>query len=185
MPLGSGWDVPAEVRGDLEYRWWRVGGNRTLNLVILSEAPFWYRGHFYKGRMIPCAGDNCKLCAEGVGAQLRFVLAAAEISTHSSGLIEIGQTVAREIRDLGVSRGQLRGLCVEFTKHSWHRQSRMEVSKIDREEGPWWRELDVPNVKKALWLCWQKVGIELEGFRIQNDEPSYETRFRRPDRVRS
>lgn len=164
MPAGEGWDVPAEVRGDLEFRWWRVSGNRLLTLLVLSETPLWYRGHYHRGSMVPCLGDGCKMCAEGIGAQLRYVVAAAECSSHRPGLMEVGQTVARELRDLAVRHDGMPGMVVEFTKYSLAKNSRMEIRLVEREESPWWREIDVPDIKLALRLQWEKIGYELPEF---------------------
>lgn len=182
MPQGLGWDVPAEVRGDLEFRWWRVSGNRVLVLVMLSDSPLWYRGHFYKGRMVPCFGEGCKLCADGVGAQLRYVVAAAETSTHRSGLLEVGNTVALELRDLDVRHQGLRGMVVEISKHSFSRQSRMELRYIEREEEQWWKEIDFPDIKTALYLGWQKAGYEVPDFEPKVEVPTSQPRFKPPSR---
>lgn len=182
MPQGLGWDVPQDVRGDLEYRWWRVSGNRVLVLLVLSEAPHWYRGHFYRGRMIPCLGEGCKVCAEKVGAQLRFVVAAADVGTHRSGLLEVGNTVALELRDLAVRHDGLKGLVVEISKHSFSRQSRMELKYVDREEPPWWREIDVPDIELALWLTWQKSGYDMPEIKPKITPASPGVRFVPPSR---
>ena len=184
MPQGEGWDVPQEVRGDLEFRWWRVAGNRILVLLCLSNEPVWYRGHFYKGRMVPCAGGGCKLCNDGVGAQLRYVVAAAEVATHRSGLLEVGHTVAQELRDLAVHNNGLRGVVMEISKHSFSRQCRMEIRPVVNTEGPWWREIDYPDPRTALYLGWQKAGYDVPEFAPVDapvrrvDEP------RRPDCMR-
>lgn len=180
MPTGQGWDVPPEVRGDIEFRWWKVYGNRNLTLVMLSEQPLWYRGHYYRHRMVPCFGDGCKLCAENVGGQLRYVVAAAEITTHRSGLLEVGDTVAKDLRDIAIRHNGMKGMIVEISKHTFSKQSRMEVSYIDREEPPWWREIDAPDIQKALYLGWQKAGYDVPEFEPRNEVPQSQPRFRRP-----
>lgn len=180
MPQGEGWDVPQDVKGDLEFRWWRVAGNRVLVLLCLSDSPVWYRGHFFKGRMVPCAGAGCRLCADGVGAQLRYVVAAAEVATHRSGLLEVGHTVALELRDLAVHHGGMRGMVLEISKHSFSRQSRMEVRPIDREEEPWWREIDYPDPKAALYFGWQKAGFDCPEFEPTESPVRKVDAFKRP-----
>lgn len=180
MPQGEGWDVPIEVKGDLEFRWWRVAGNRVLVLLCLSDSPIWYRGHFYKGRMVPCAGAGCRLCADGVGAQLRYVVAAAEVATHRSGLLEVGATVALELRDLAVRHGGMRGMVFEIQKHSFSRQSRMELRPCEDETSPWWREVDFPDPKSALFFGWQKAGFDVPDFQPNEKTTQKVDSFRRP-----
>lgn len=181
MPSGEGWDVPQEVRGDLEFRWFRVGGNRVLVLLCLSDRPVWYRGHYFKGRMVPCQGSGCRLCADGVGAQLRYVVACVEVSTHRSGLLEVGHTVATELRDLAVNHNGLRGLRFEISKHSFSKNSRMEIRPLSDDEGAWWREVDIPDPRTALYLGWQKAGYECPDLEPPT-EPTLKGRsFKRPE----
>lgn len=181
MPQGEGWDVPDEVRGDLEFRWFRVAGNRVLILLCLADSPVWYRGHFVKGRMLPCLGQGCKMCSEGVGAQLRYVLPCAERFTHRTGLIEFGHSVAVEVRDLGVRRGGMRGLVFEVSKHSYSKQSRMEVAAVADEAEPWWREVDYPDPKAALYFGWQKSGFDVPEFCPSGQVSLKIDEFRRPE----
>lgn len=157
---GKGWDVPPEADSIGDFRWWKLGGNRVLKLVIVSHEAFYYKGHYVGKRMIPCSGDNCALCAKGIGGQLRFVFAAAELDTHQMGLIELGRSVGLEIRDLVARHGQLRGMPIELSRLSYSRNSRMEVEYVDREIGNWWYELAVPDAKKALEATWLRQGKE-------------------------
>jgi len=125
-------------------------------------------------------GEGCLLCKDGVGAQLRFITAAAERATHIVGLLEVGQTVAREIREHSMAFGGLRGLCMEFTKHSFSKNSRMEVTVHEHTEPPWWRELAVPSIKKALYLGWAKKGISMPDLQMSEEDPVEDPRFVRP-----
>jgi len=181
MAFGSGWEVPESERGDLEYRWFRISGNRSLVLVMLSREPIWYRGHYDKGRMNPCLGDGCKLCSAKIGAQLRYVVAAAERSLHRVGLWEMGATVARDLRDLAIRRGELRGSVVEISKHSLSKHSRMEIRLVDQTEGPWWMEIDIPDIRRALYLTWQGQGYDIPDWDPDKLPPEVETkRFQPP-----
>jgi hypothetical protein len=180
MPSGNGWDVPDDVRGDIEFRWWRVPANRILVLVFLSEKPLWYKGHYLNSGMAPCFGDGCKLCEKGIGSQLRFVMAAAEISSHRTGLLEVGNTVATEIRDLAMHNGGLRGLTVEISKHSFSKRSRMEVKCVGRSDDVWWQETDYPDIQTALYLGWQKQGYETPEIPKKVEPVTEVPRFRRP-----
>ena len=180
MAHGEGWDVPQEIRGGVEFRWWRVTGNRVLVLTLLSESPVWYKGHYLSTGMAPCFGEGCKLCEQRVGAQLRFVVAGAEVTTHRSGLLEVGQTVATELRDLAVNHGGLKGMVIEISKHTFSKRSRMEIRYVSRQEEHWWKEIDVPDIRTALFLGWQKAGFNAPEFEPAPETPAAGPQFRRP-----
>ena len=137
--------------------------------------------------MLPCAGDGCKLCAEHIGAQLRYVVTAAEVSTHRVGLLEVGHTVAMDLRDLAVRCDGMRGMIVELSKHSFSRNSRMELRLVERVEGPWWREIEEPDRRLALHLCFEKGGHDLPEFSRPESTQDKVDRFkgRRPAAVSS
>ncbi len=161
MPIGSGWEVPAEDTPWSLFHWFRVSPRGDLVLVVLSEEVLWYAGHFLDGRMIPCLGRECEMCRQGIAGQVRYVFAAAEISTHRVGMMEVGRSVGDLIRDWVGRHGGLQGMVLEFSKHSHSKQSRTEVKYIDREESPWYRQAPVPDVKAALRLTWKKAGFAL------------------------
>lgn len=158
----DGWDVQDEAVGSTDFRWYKVRPGRPLHVVILSDSPSSYVGHFDKGRMHVCIGDDCRWCADQVGAQLRYCVAVAEVLTRRPGLLEVGRSVALEIRDAADRGGGLRGLSVVISKHSSSRHSRMEVEQCSESESTWWQKLTVPDVKKALFLTWEKDGIDME-----------------------
>lgn len=161
MPYGEGWDMPVQFEGWSDFHWWKVPANRILILVCLSEGPVWYSGHFLKGRMEPCYGDGCKACREGVGAQARYIFVCVEPLSRKVGLLEVSRSVALELREMAEGRGQLRGLTFEIGKHTRHKQSRMEVVGVPDAPGLNAGAFEVPDVKKALILTWEKAGFEV------------------------
>lgn len=161
MPIGEGWDVPAEEIPWSDHHWFRVSPRSSLVVVCLSEAPLWYSGHYVSGRMAPCTGEGCELCGEGIGGQVRYVFAAAEISTKRVGLLEVARGNGLLIRSWIPKRGYFKGMVLELSKHSHSKSSRTEVVYVDREEPPWYLALEVPAVKKALMLTWKKGGFKL------------------------
>jgi hypothetical protein len=159
MPIsGDGWDMPAASNAWNDFTWFKVPASRTLVLVMLSESPVWYAGHFWRQRMRPCQGENCKLCADGVGAQLRYVLVGMEVSIGTVGLIELSRTVALELRDLGDKYNGLRGLCVEIGKVSHSKNSRMSVVAHPGHEIIGWASKEMPDIRTALRNTWLKAG---------------------------
>jgi hypothetical protein len=158
--LGEGYEPEDGNAGWSDWHWFKVRGGRLLRLVVLSEKPVHYKGHFVKGRMQPCFGADCQLCAEGVGFQLRYVFAVVDISERRTGLIELSRSVALQIRDWEPRNEGLRGMELVLTKESFAKQSRMVVDYGTGCEVPWWRGLDVPDVAAALRSTWVKAGFE-------------------------
>lgn len=161
MALGSGWDPPAKELGWNDFTWWKVRPNRAMVLYVLSDQPVWYSGHFYRGRMQPCLGEDCKCCADGINAQLRYVIACAEPISGRAGLLEIGRSVALQLRDWAETRGKMRGLCFEITKYSGSKNSRMEINHIPNPVGFQYAHIPTPDITTALVATWQKAGMEI------------------------
>jgi hypothetical protein len=177
MPVGEGWDLPDGVSPWSDFHWFRVTGKNVLEVVVLSEVPSWYVGHFYGKRMVPCYGEGCRMCKDGVGAQVRYVLGCVEVSSKRIGLLEVGKSVGDMIRDWVGRRGQLRGMWLELSKHSFSKQSRMECAYVEKEAPVFTRSLQSPDVKGALRATWEKAGIELPaGFKKKREFPSLEGR---------
>jgi len=154
----EGWEPPAGVAGWSDFHWWKVPSGRILQLIIISDGPLGYSGHFARGRMKPCQGEGCQLCSEGVGVQLRYLLAGVEPATRRVGIWDMGRSVALEVRDLAVSQGGLRGLWIQVSHHSHSRQSRTEVVRITDTVPGWIRTMEIPNVSRALVETWRKAG---------------------------
>ena len=157
MAIGEGWELSAEAEQAQAFHWFRVSPRAALEVAVLSDAPVWYTGHFVEGRMWPCAGEGCRLCAEGIGTQVRFVLAVCELSTRRVGLLEMGRSNGLAVRDWCGRNGGLKGMVLEFYKHSKASTSRTEVSYIDRLPPPWVYAMPVPEVRKALVNTWVKA----------------------------
>lgn len=161
MPVGSGWEIPAEDTPWSQFHWFRVSPRGDLVLVVLSDEVLWYAGHFLEGRMCPCLGKECELCKQGIAGQVRYVFAAAEISSHRIGLMEVGRGVGELIRNWEPRHDGLRGMVLQFSKHSHAKQSRTEVTYVDRPQSPWYLQIAAPDVRTALRLTWKKAGFQL------------------------
>ena len=161
MPVGDGWDIPPEELPWSDHHWFRVSPRSSLVVVCLSEGPLWYTGHYISGRMAPCVGEGCELCGEGIGGQVRYVFACAEVSSKRAGLLEVGRNNGLLIRSWVPRHDGFRGMVLELMKHSHSRTSRTEVLYVDREEPPWYLALEVPDVKRALLMTWKKAGFRL------------------------
>lgn len=172
MGSWEGWDPPEGTQGWSDWHWWRVPVGKVLELIILSEKPLGYSGHFTKGRMGPCYGEGCKLCREGIGAQLRYIVGAVEVGTRRVGMWDMGRSVAMEVRDLAAGRGAVRGLCLDVSHYSRARQSRTELEVIACEVPGWVAGLECPDIRRALVETWRKGGFEIpEGYERDPDRP--------------
>ena len=154
----SGWDPPDGLQGWSDFHWWKVPSGRVLQLIIISDEPAGYCGHFHRGRMAPCQGEGCQLCREGVGVQLRYLFGAVEPSTRRVGIWDVGRSVALEVRDLARARGGLRGLWIVLSHHSHSRQSRTEIEVVLDPVPSWVKGVSCPNVVRALVETWRKAG---------------------------
>lgn len=177
---GSGWEPSGDSVASSDFRWYKVRPGKGLDVVVLSEEPLWYQGHYHQGRMHLCAGTDCRYCADQIGAQTRYCLAVAEVSTRRPGLLEMGRTVALEVRDLADRRGGLRGLRIFIAKHSNSRHSRMEVEQVSDTQEKWWMFLPVPDVKRALELTWEKDGVTLPRSAKETAKDEALRKFKRP-----
>lgn len=155
--VGVGWDVPDQVRDAIEFHWFHVGVGESLELVLLGREPGWYVGHYDRGRMRQCVREGCRLCAAGVGAQLRYVLPCASMASRRVGLMEVGRGVGEEIRDWARSRGGMRGMVVVFERAGRSKHARLDCRPVSGPIPPWTLSLEPPDVTWALRQTWQRI----------------------------
>lgn len=158
--IGDGYEPEDGRLGWSDWTWFKVRGNKLLRVIVLSETPVHYRGHYHKGRMNPCLSEDCKLCEEHVGEQMRYVFGVVEVTDRRIGLLEVGRSVALLIRDWEGRNDGLRGMELHLSKESYAKNSRMVVEYVASCEGPWWRNLEVPDVRGALVATWRKAGFD-------------------------
>ena len=161
MAVGEGWDVAPEDRPWSDFHWWKVPVRGCLVLALVGDKPLYYVGHYVEGRMWPCLGSECGLCKKVVGSQIRYVIGAVEVTTRRVGILEVGRSNGMLIRDWVAARGEMTGQVVELEKHSHARTSRTEVRRVDKEVGPWIYQVQVPDLRKALILTWQKANMPI------------------------
>jgi len=161
MAVGDGWDLPPGAEPWSDFHWFQASTREAIEVVILSSEPGWYTGHYVGGRMAPCQGRGCEFCGAGIGGQVRFVLAVAEMKTRRPGLMEFGRTNGRLIRDWIGRSGQLRGMILEVSKHGRSMQSRTELAYVEHVCPPWYLGIPVPDVQLALYLTWHRAGFQM------------------------
>ena len=161
MAVGEGWDVAPEDRPWSDFHWWKVPVRGILVLGLVGDQPLYYVGHYVDGRMWPCLGETCGMCKNSVGAQVRYVMGAAEVSTRRVGILEVGRGNGLLIRDWAQGRGGMWGLTIELEKHSHSRTSRTEVRLVSKEVGPWIHQVELPDLRRALILTWDKAKMPI------------------------
>lgn len=157
MPVGTGWEVPTDVRDRVEFHWFHVPVSGALVLSVLSPSPVWYVGHFDKGRMRKCNGLDCEFCANGLGTQLRYLISVVEVSTRQIGVFEFGNTVSILIKQWAGGLGYLKGLIFEVTRSGKSKHSRMEVSLIREAPMPWAMALEGLPLQEVLERTWERA----------------------------
>lgn len=161
MSIGKGWEVPPGLKPWQNFHWFQPSTRTTLVLIILSEEPIWYSGHFVNGRMAPCCGAECDLCAAGTGVQIRYCFAVVEPLTKRVGLIEFGEGNGLMIRDWGNRNSGVRGIKIEVFKQSKSNQSRTQIKYADEIPPIWIADLEIPDPALALYLTWHKAGMPM------------------------
>lgn len=161
MSFGEGFALPPDAKPWSDFHWFSASPKGDLVLVMLGDQPVWYLGHYVGGRMAACVGSGCDYCATGIGSQVRFCMSCAEVATRRTGLIEFGKGNGEMIGDWARRQGTLRGLVIEVSKHTKSRQSRTEVRHVSSPAEPWFLPLEVPDIALALYLTWQKAGLQI------------------------
>lgn len=160
---GEGWELPGETKAWSDWTWFHIKPGKARIVVVLSEKPLWYQGHFVHGRMAPCVGSECIECARGTGAQIRWVFACAEVETRRQGLMEVGQATQLELRQYVTRAGRFRGLVLCFGRYSKAKQSRIECEYVDDPMPVWAHEMAATDLGAALRATWTKAGFSVPG----------------------
>lgn len=174
--VGTGFDLPEGSDGWTDWTWFHVRAAAPSRFTFLCLAPVNYSGHFSKGRMVPCAGENCPLCARGLGSQARYVFSVVEWETHRVGLLELGRGHALQIQDWMPQNGGLRGLTIEIQRSSHSKQSKVDMKMISDSVPLFFQHLEGPDLLRAVKSTWQRaashsLGESLPGESCQRDQP--------------
>ena len=154
MKLSIGFDLPEGMAREETWTWFHPNGQEALGLLIISEAPVAYTGHYARGRMRPCVGECCPLCEKNIGKQARYVFSAVRIRDGKVGILELGRPAALVVRDLAQARGRIKGLAIELFRTSESKHSRIEVKAFEGiVPKPFlnFQPLDVSRVLEVTW----------------------------------
>lgn len=177
--IGEGFNLPGDVKAWSDWSWFHIKPGKSLRLVILSENPLWYGGHYVGKRMQPCHGQECLECERGTGMQVRWVFAAADILTHRAGLVEVGNSTALELKDYVKQTGYFRGLVIHLGRYSHSKMSRIECDLVQEDIPIWSASMAAPELVKCLHATWARAGFPIPG------EKEIESAHRSAEEVRA
>ena len=161
--VGAGFGLPEGNDGWSDWTWFHARYSRPQRFTILCTEPVNYAGHFRKGRMVPCAGELCPLCATGVGGQARYVFSVVEWETRRVGLLELGRGHALLVQDWMAAAGGLRGMSIEIERTGLAKQSRVDLRFVTDCVPVYFHGLDGPDLARAVRSTWQRqVRITLD-----------------------
>jgi len=159
--VGEGFDLPEGNDGWSDWTWFHARAEYPQRFTVLCNSPVHYAGHFYKGRMVACAGDDCPLCAKGLGVQARYVFSVVEWETRRVGLLELGRGHALSIQDWMAQNGGLRGLSFEIERASRPKQSRLDLRLVTDAQPVFIHHLDGPDLRRAVESTWRRQASQL------------------------
>lgn len=161
--VGIGFALPEGNDGWSDWTWFHARYAHPQRFTILCTDPVNYAGHYRKGRMVPCAGDMCPLCATGVGGQARYVFSVVEWSERRVGLLELGRGHALQVQEFAGANGGLRGVSIEIERSSLPKQSRVDVRMVQDPVPLDFQRLEGPDLARAVRSTWQRqVRITLD-----------------------
>ena len=151
--LEEGWGDTAAAPSST-YCWFHIPIVGGLDVVILSEVPTRYTGHFVGRQMRPCSNRGCHWCEVGLGKQLRWVLSVVDMVSGVRGCIEVGAAAAEAIRVTTAELGELRGARIRLSRATTARNSEVLVGSKGRE--PASAVPDPVDVSRLLSDMWAK-----------------------------
>jgi hypothetical protein len=174
--VADGFGLPEGNDGWTDWTWFHARSAQATRFTILCLSPVNYAGHFSKGRMVPCAGEDCPLCAKGLGTQARYVFSVVEWETRRVGLLELGRGHALQIQDWIPQGGGLRGLSIELQRSSHSKQSRVDMSFVSDATPLFFQHLEGPDLVRAVKSTWSRAASQslegsLPGKSRQREEP--------------
>lgn len=127
IEIVQGWGVPQGAARDFRSPFLRIPAGHVLSVVLLSEVPVRYYGHWSSGGVRPCGDPICELCDEGVGRQERYVFDCFHCDDDRTAVWECSRTLAFRMRELAGEPASMRGSCWKVWKAGEKAGSRTEV----------------------------------------------------------
>lgn len=154
MRFKEGWGVVKENQKRDSIHFAKFVNDKPNIYIILNDAPICYEGHFTAGIMLPCDGDKCKMCQDGLGKQIRYAFGAYEIRTGWRVVLELSHKQANIIFDRFLVGDSSRGLKIEIARLGLSKQANLQVRNlgyIDLDPRPVYSPVNVGKVLSETW----------------------------------
>lgn len=110
-------DVPDEPRGHaLPIR--RTPSNRPLQAIITSPDLIGCYTHYWRGSTVPCQGETCPACSEGMPFRWHAYFSAVDVYNNLHFVMEVTAIAAKHFTDYRDLHGTLRGC--HFIAKRWN-----------------------------------------------------------------
>lgn len=152
--IKEGWGTINEIKKKDTLHFAKVLGTSPNRFLILNSSPLVYEGHYLHGEMIPCEGDNCKVCSAGVGKQIRYCFGVYEFRTNWRCVLELSARQAEVIFDQYLIGDDSRGLEIVIRKMSEARTSNMKITSgqyVDLGDRKAFSPIDVVGFMESKW----------------------------------
>jgi len=157
------------------FQWLHIRSGESCTVVFGDKAPLWYKAHWYGGRMQPCIGEECRMCAAGVGRQRRWVFAVKLVGGKKPMLWEVSESLAQDIKAIANEKGELERLKLYVIREGSGNKGRMSVTGRGYDEAHMIRidgvdtviggeEMIFPEPQEALELTWAGIERQSESF---------------------
>lgn len=162
--LAQGWGEAGEkTPASPGFSWLHVPPGVGVSVVVLSESPLRYQGHWGGHAVIPCRRttfqEECVYCRHQVGLQNRFVLCVVAPLLQTVNLFECGESTARQIKAIldREAGKKLRGLSLHFRREGGRPRGAILAAEAKMEYGM--AEMPPPvDIEAALLATWERQG---------------------------
>lgn len=131
--------------------------------------------HFWGGRTVPCEGDACAACLQGIASRWHGYLSIWDPGAHGQLLVEVTEEAARQIQAYAKSNGSLRGAIIQLHRANYRRNSRLvadlkaaDLSKVNLPPAP--------NIIAILETIWGLNKGSTRATQARNSTPTIEAR---------
>lgn len=170
--LKEGWGSLREPQERDKIHFAKILPSVRNEFLILNSSPLVYEGHYLHGKIIPCSGKDCKICADGYGKQIRYCFGVYEYRTEWRAVLELSRKQAEAIFNRFLIGDDSRGLRITIRRLSDKKNSNLQIT-----EG---RYINIPNrdiyrfvdVSGFLDNCWRGLSLSLyESDEVGNAHP--------------
>lgn len=131
----------------------RTPTSRPLIAIVTSENLIGCYTHFYKGRTIPCSGDDCPAHQEGVPFRWHAYQSARQVSNHLHFIFECTAQASTPFTEYRDAHKTLRGCLFEAQRYNSKPNGRILIrTKPADLHGMTLPE--APDLVKCLSILW-------------------------------